>query len=92
LARALALNPGIIFFDEPTTGLDPITSNIVNRLIVTTVKDQGIGAITITHDLNCLRHIADTVSFIAKGKIVWSGTVQDLETTENRVVYEFVHA
>jgi phospholipid/cholesterol/gamma-HCH transport system ATP-binding protein len=91
LARALALEPQIIFFDEPTTGLDPITSNVVNQLIISSVKDRGIGAITITHDLNCLRQVADSVAFLLAGKIIWRGSVADLEYTDNKYVYEFVH-
>jgi phospholipid/cholesterol/gamma-HCH transport system ATP-binding protein len=90
LARALALNPEIIFFDEPTTGLDPITSNIVNQLIIKSVKCSGIGAITITHDLNCLRRIADTVAFLYDGKIVWRGKAAEIDTTNHPKVRQFV--
>jgi phospholipid/cholesterol/gamma-HCH transport system ATP-binding protein len=92
LARALALDPQIVFFDEPTTGLDPITSEIVNKLIVKSVKDCGIGAITITHDINCLRHIADSVAFLAGGKIVWSGTAPEIDTTTNPYIRQFLDA
>jgi phospholipid/cholesterol/gamma-HCH transport system ATP-binding protein len=92
LARALALDPKIVFFDEPTTGLDPITSEIVNQLIVKSVKDFGIGAITITHDINCLRHIADTVSFLASGRIVWKGPVAEIDTTADPYIRQFLDA
>ncbi|MDR1907462.1 MAG: ATP-binding cassette domain-containing protein [Holosporales bacterium] len=92
LARALASQPKIIFFDEPTTGLDPITSNIVNDLIVRSVKYSEIGAITITHDLGSLRQIADKVAFLCNGKIIWTGSVEGLDNTENPYVRQFVDA
>ncbi|MDR0625160.1 MAG: ATP-binding cassette domain-containing protein [Holosporales bacterium] len=92
LARALALDPQIIFFDEPTTGLDPITSNVVNKLINSSVKERGIGAITITHDINCLRQIADSVAFLRRGKIIWRGTVCELDSVQDDYVYRFMHA
>jgi phospholipid/cholesterol/gamma-HCH transport system ATP-binding protein len=92
LARALASKPKIIFFDEPTTGLDPITSNIVNGLIVRTVKCSEIGAITITHDLDSLRQIADRVAFLFDGKIIWTGSVQGMDNTENPYIRQFIDA
>ncbi|MDR2464204.1 MAG: ATP-binding cassette domain-containing protein [Holosporales bacterium] len=92
LARALASMPRIIFFDEPTTGLDPITSNIVNDLIVKYVKHSDLGAITITHDLTCLRKIADTVAFLFDGKIIWTGSIQGMDCTENPYVRQFIDA
>jgi phospholipid/cholesterol/gamma-HCH transport system ATP-binding protein len=92
LARALASQPKMIFFDEPTTGLDPITSNIVNDLIVRSVKCSDIGAITITHDLDSLRQIADRVAFLFEGKIIWTGSVQGMDSTENPYIRQFIDA
>jgi phospholipid/cholesterol/gamma-HCH transport system ATP-binding protein len=92
LARALASMPRIIFFDEPTTGLDPITSNIVNDLIVKYVKHSDLGAVTITHDLTCLRKIADRIAFLFDGKIVWTGSVQGMDCTENPYIRQFIDA
>jgi phospholipid/cholesterol/gamma-HCH transport system ATP-binding protein len=90
LARAIACNPEIIFFDEPTTGLDPIVSGTINNLIVKCVKDLGVGAITITHDMNSLRQIADRVVLLFKGKIVWTGSIHDVDSTDNPYVRQFV--
>jgi phospholipid/cholesterol/gamma-HCH transport system ATP-binding protein len=92
LARALASQPKMIFFDEPTTGLDPITSNIVNDLIVRSVKCSDIGAITITHDLDSLRQIADRVAFLFEGKIIWTGSVVGMDSTENPYIRQFIDA
>jgi phospholipid/cholesterol/gamma-HCH transport system ATP-binding protein len=92
LARALASQPKMIFFDEPTTGLDPITSNIVNDLIVRSVKCSDLGAITITHDLDSLRQIADRVAFLFEGKIIWTGSVQGMDSTENPYIRQFIDA
>lgn len=90
LARVLALEPKIIFFDEPTTGLDPITSGIVNQLIVKTVKQSGIGAVTITHDLASVHTIADKVAFLFKGRIIWKGTVEEMDRTDNPHLRQFL--
>lgn len=92
LARALALQPQIIFFDEPTTGLDPITSRLVNDLIIKSVKDSHISAITITHDLNSLYRIADRVAFLFEGHIIWTGSVQGMDNTENPYIRQFLDA
>src|ERR1700682_4663790 len=79
LARAIAAEPEIIFFDEPTTGLDPIMADVINDLIVSTVKDLGVTTLSITHDMASTRKIADRVAMIYKGKIIWSGAVDTLE-------------
>lgn len=92
LARALALQPKIIFFDEPTTGLDPITSRLVDDLIVRSVKDSNIAAITITHDLRSLRRVADRVVFLFDGHLIWTGSVASMEQTENPYVRQFLDA
>jgi len=91
LARAIATDPEIIFFDEPTTGLDPIVSNTINNLIVRCVKKLGASAFTITHDIQSLRQIGDRVGLLHKGKIVWSGTVPEMDKTDNKMVYRFIN-
>ena len=90
LARAIATNPDIIFFDEPTTGLDPITSGTINDLIVKCTKEMGISALSITHDINSLKHISDRVGLLNKGKIIWEGTNNSLNTTDNPYVKQFI--
>ena len=91
LARAIATNPDIIFFDEPTTGLDPITSGIINDLIVRCTKEMGISAVSITHDINSLKHISDRVGLLFQGKIIWEGTNKELLTTDNPYVVQFIN-
>lgn len=90
LARAIATNPDIIFFDEPTTGLDPITSGIINELIVKFTKKMGISALSITHDVNSLKHISDKVGLLFGGKLIWEGMNKELWTTDNPYVVQFV--
>lgn len=90
LARAIATNPQIIFFDEPTTGLDPIMSDVINDLIVSTVKKLGATALTITHDMCSARKIADRIAMLYEGKIIWIGTVKELDTTKNPYVRQFI--
>lgn len=90
LARAIADNPEIIFFDEPTTGLDPIMSNVINNLIKKCVKQLGATAFTITHDINSAKQIADRVVVLHEGKIIWSGTPNELDTTSCEYVKNFV--
>ena len=90
LARAIADNPEIIFFDEPTTGLDPIMSNVINNLIKKCVKQLGATAFTITHDINSAKQIADRVVVLHEGKIIWSGKPTELETSSSKYVRNFV--
>lgn len=91
LARAIATNPSIIFFDEPTTGLDPITSGTINDLIVRCTKDMQISAISITHDINSLKHISDRVGLLHNGKIIWEGSNKELLTTDNPYIVQFIN-
>lgn len=91
LARAIATEPNIIFFDEPTTGLDPITSGTINDLIVRCTKDMQISAISITHDINSLKHISDRVGLLYNGKIIWEGSNKDLLTTDNPYIVQFIN-
>ncbi len=90
LARAIADNPSIIFFDEPTTGLDPIMSDVINNLIVRCVKQLGATALTITHDINSAKKIADRIVMLYEGKIIWDGTPKDLDNPKNEYVEHFV--
>lgn len=91
LARAIASKPEIIFFDEPTTGLDPIMSDVINDLIIESVKGLGATALTITHDMASARKIADKVAMLYKGKIVWQGTVKEMDKTDNPYVCQFIN-
>lgn len=91
LARAIATSPEIIFFDEPTTGLDPIMADVINDLIVGSVKGLGATALSITHDMGSVRKIADEVAMIHDGKIIWQGDVKDLDNSGNAYVDQFIH-
>lgn len=91
LARAIAANPEIIFFDEPTTGLDPIMADVINELISSTVKKMGATGLSITHDMASARKIADYVAMIYQGQIVWHGPVDDLDKSNNEYVDQFIH-
>ena len=91
LARAIIAKPDLIFFDEPTTGLDPITADAVNDLIVAQVKALGAAAITITHDMASVRKIADEVAMLHEGRIVWRGPAKDIDKSQNAYVDQFVN-
>lgn len=91
LARAIASKPEIIFFDEPTTGLDPIMADVINDLIVQSVKGLGATALSITHDMASARKIADDVAMIHQGKIIWHGSVKDLDNSGSEYVDQFIH-
>lgn len=90
LARAVITRPEIIFFDEPTTGLDPIMADVINDLIIESAKDLGATTLTITHDMNSARKIADKIAMLYQGKIIWYGTVKDLDKTDNPYVCQFI--
>ncbi len=91
LARAIAADPEIIFFDEPTTGLDPIMADVINHLIVSTVKDLGVTTLSITHDLTSARKIADRIAMLYKGKIIWDGPTAEIDHSGNPYVDQFIH-
>jgi len=91
LARAIATEPEIIFFDEPTTGLDPIMSDVINDLIVKCVKDLGATALSITHDMASARKISDRIAMIYRGKIIWVGPTRDIDHSGNPYVEQFIH-
>ena len=91
LARAIATNPELIFFDEPTTGLDPIMSDVINDLIRRCVSDLGSTSVTITHDMSSVRKIADKVAMLYKGKIIWYGQVGDIDRSGDPYVEQFIN-
>jgi len=91
LARAIATNPKVIFFDEPTTGLDPIVSGTINDLIRRCVKDIGASALSITHDMHSLRIITDRVGLLFKGTLVWTGKTSSMDRTKNPYVKQFIN-
>ena len=91
LARAIAAEPEIIFFDEPTTGLDPIMSGVINALIREIVVEMGATAMTITHDMSSVRAIADSVAMLHGGVIRWTGPVGEMDATPDPYVQQFIH-
>ncbi len=91
LARAIAADPEIIFFDEPTTGLDPIMADVINNLIVDCVKRLGATTISITHDMASARKIADDIAMIHKGQIIWRGEANKVNSSGNAYVDQFIH-
>ena len=91
LARAIAADPEIIFFDEPTTGLDPIMADIINDLIISTVKDVGATALSITHDMVSARKISDKIAMLYGGKIIWQGPTREIDHSGNPYVEQFIH-
>ncbi|MEM8553981.1 MAG: ATP-binding cassette domain-containing protein [Pseudomonadota bacterium] len=90
LARAIAAEPEIIFFDEPTTGLDPIMAGVINDLIREIVVEMGATAMTITHDMTSVRAIADKVAMLHEGVIQWTGPVSDMDGCNDPYVTQFV--
>lgn len=91
LARAIAADPEIIFFDEPTTGLDPIMSDVINDLIVDCVRVIGCSALSITHDMTSARKIADRIAMLYEGKIIWAGPASQIDNSGNPYVDQFIH-
>jgi phospholipid/cholesterol/gamma-HCH transport system ATP-binding protein len=91
LARAIAADPQIIFFDEPTAGLDPIMAGVINELIREIVVEMGATAMTITHDMSSVRAIADSVAMLHDGVIRWSGPIAELDMTPDPYVQQFIH-
>ncbi|MEX2520767.1 MAG: ATP-binding cassette domain-containing protein [Paracoccaceae bacterium] len=91
LARAIAAEPEIMFFDEPTAGLDPIMASVINKLIRSLVAEIGATAITITHDMRSVVEIADRVAMIHDGRVQWDGPVGQIETSGNAFLDQFIH-
>lgn len=91
LARAIAADPEIIFFDEPTTGLDPIMADVINSLIVKTTREVGASALSITHDMASARKIAHRIAMLYQGVIIWAGPVADVDASGDPRVDQFIH-
>jgi phospholipid/cholesterol/gamma-HCH transport system ATP-binding protein len=91
LARAIAAEPEIIFFDEPTTGLDPIMGDVINDLIVKCVREVGTTAVSITHDMVSARKIADRIAMLHGGRIVWEGSAAEIDRSGNPYVDQFIN-
>ena len=91
LARAICQEPEIIFYDEPTTGLDPITSDVINDLILKLKHDLGVTSVTITHDMTSAYKIADHMSMLYEGEMIAYGTVKEIQQTKNPYVQQFIH-
>ncbi|MET4805133.1 ATP-binding cassette domain-containing protein [Limibacillus sp. MBR-115] len=91
LARAIATEPAIIFFDEPTTGLDPIMADVINELIVETVTKLGATALSITHDMASARKIGHRVAMLFEGRIIWTGPVEEIDHSGNDHVDQFIN-
>jgi len=91
LARAVAAKPEIIFFDEPTTGLDPIMADVINDLIIKNSKELGATTISITHDMHSARRIADKVAMLYEGKIIWFGDIKDIDNSDNPYLDQFIN-
>ncbi|MCK5654967.1 MAG: ABC transporter ATP-binding protein [Candidatus Aureabacteria bacterium] len=90
LARAFAMDPAIILYDEPTTGLDPITSDIINELIVKIKKELNVTSFAVTHDMKSAYKIADRIAMLYDGKIIESGTPEEIQNTSNPIVRQFI--
>ncbi|NQU61412.1 MAG: ATP-binding cassette domain-containing protein [Rhodospirillales bacterium] len=91
LARAIAMDPEIIFFDEPTTGLDPIMADVINDLIVKITREVGATALSITHDMASARKIANRIAMLYDGKIIWAGPTEDIDNSGNDYVDQFIY-
>jgi phospholipid/cholesterol/gamma-HCH transport system ATP-binding protein len=91
LARAIAAAPEIVFFDEPTTGLDPIMADVINDLIVKCVREVGTTAVSITHDMVSARKIADRIAMLHEGRIVWHGPTAEIDHSRNSFVDQFIN-
>ncbi len=91
LARAIASNPEIIFFDEPTTGLDPIMADVINNLIIKCVRELGATAVSITHDMVSARKISDRIAMLWDGRIIWDGATKQIDQSNNAYVDQFIH-
>jgi phospholipid/cholesterol/gamma-HCH transport system ATP-binding protein len=90
LARALAASPEIILYDEPTTGLDPVTTDVIGDLILKTQRTHGITSIVVTHDMKSAYKLADRISMLYEGRIIFTGTVAEIQACEDPVIHQFI--
>ena len=90
LARAIALNPEILLYDEPTTGLDPITSDVINDLILDMQSKLGVTSVVVTHDMVSAFKVADRIAMLLNGRIIEVGTVDEIKNTSNPYVHQFI--
>ncbi|MER2509751.1 MAG: ATP-binding cassette domain-containing protein [Amaricoccus sp.] len=91
LARAIAADPRVIFFDEPTAGLDPIMAGVINELIRELVTEMGATAVTITHDMTTVRTVADNVAMLHDGLVRWHGPVSEMDAASDPYLDQFIH-
>lgn len=91
LARAIAINPQIVLYDEPTAGLDPIMSTTIDRLICSTTRIMGVTSVVVTHHMSSAFNIADRIAMIYGGKIIETGTVNEIKKSANPIVQQFIH-
>jgi phospholipid/cholesterol/gamma-HCH transport system ATP-binding protein len=92
IARAIAMNPKYLFCDEPNSGLDPLTAVVIDNLISEITHEYGITTIINTHDMNSVLEIGDRVAFIHRGELWWSGSKDDVLSTDNKELHDFVYA
>jgi len=92
IARAIVLKPEYIMYDEPTSGLDPKTADEINELINSMSNTLDITSIVVTHDMHSVLDVADSVAFLDEGKLSWSGSVQDMKTSDHRELMSFIKA
>jgi phospholipid/cholesterol/gamma-HCH transport system ATP-binding protein len=90
LARAVVMNPDIVLYDEPTTGLDPVMAGVINDLILSLQRGLDITSVVVTHDIKSAHRVGDRIAMMYEGKIVYTGTPQEMESTENPVVRNFI--
>ena len=90
LARALSMNPQIVLYDEPTTGLDPIMADSINELIISLKHELNITSIVVTHDMSSVRKIADRIAMLHEGAIIFAGSVEDMDSTGDPIVRQFI--
>jgi phospholipid/cholesterol/gamma-HCH transport system ATP-binding protein len=90
LARAIAFQPDVILYDEPTTGLDPINVTRINRLINNLKDTLRVTSVVVTHDMNTAFSVSDRIAMIHEGRVIFEGTPEDVRTTDNRMVRDFV--
>jgi len=90
IARAVALEPHYILYDEPTTGLDPVTSAVIDQLMVRTKRDLGVTGVVVTHDMRSAFTVGDRVAMLFQGRVHWSGTVEEIKATADPLVRQFL--